>query len=71
MKKAITAGALALCLMLLTSGCLSISIGDGSRSSGEKPTTADQLNDLKRARDDGAITQEQYDTQRAKLLQGK
>jgi hypothetical protein len=71
MKKSFVAGVAALGLLILTSGCLSISIGGGSSSEVEKPTTSQQLNDLKKARDSGAITQEQYDTQRAKLLQSK
>ncbi len=71
MKKAFIAGAAALCVIFLTSGCLSISIGGGSSSSNEKPTTSEQLEDLKKARDSGAITEEQYQTQRTKLLQSK
>lgn len=57
--------------MVLTSGCLSISIGGGNSSEVEAPTTSEQLHDLKKARDSGAITEEQYQTQRTKLLQSK
>ena len=71
MKNSFIAGMLALSVLALTSGCLSISVGGGSSSESDKPTTSEQLNDLKKARDSGAITQEQYDTQRAKIIQGK
>ena len=71
MKKSLIAGAAVLCVMVLTSGCLSISVGGGSSSESEKPTTSQQLNDLKKARDSGAITEDQYQTQRAKIIEGK
>ena len=58
-------------LTVLTSGCLSISIGGGSSNETEKPTTSEQLADLKKARESGAITDEQYQTQRTKILQNK
>ncbi len=69
MKKSFLVGTAIVGLLVLTSGCLSISVGGGSSSEVEKPTTSQQLTDLKKARDSGAITQEQYETQRAKLLQ--
>lgn len=71
MRKLFIACAGALCVMVLTSGCLSISIGGGNSSEVEAPTTSEQLHDLKKARDSGAITEEQYQTQRTKLLQSK
>jgi len=36
-----------------------------------KPTTGQQLIDLKSARDAGAITDAEYQTQKAKVLGGK
>ena len=71
MKKLFIAFAAAVCVMVLTSGCLSVSVGGGSSSEAEAPTTSQQLHDLKKARDSGAITEEQYQTQRTKLLQNK
>jgi hypothetical protein len=71
MTRRILALAAAAGLTLLASGCLSISIGGGSSSESEKPTTSEQLADLKKARASGAITEEQYQTQRTKILQNK
>ena len=54
-------------LALALSGCV-IAVGN----EGNKPfppTLGQQLTDLKKARDNGAITQEEYKTQRAKLLE--
>lgn len=55
----------------LLSGCLMVSVGDGHKSAAKTPTIEQQLNDLERARKSGAITQEQYDTQRTKLLENQ
>ena len=71
MKKLLIAGVFVAGLLMLTSGCLSISIGGGNSAESEKPTTSEQLNDLKKARDSVAITEAQYQTQRTKLLQNK
>ncbi len=71
MKKLLIAGAAALCLIILTNGCLSISVGGGNSSDTDVPTTAQQLHDLKQARDSGAITEDQYQTQRKKIMQSK
>jgi hypothetical protein len=54
--------------LLLTNGCVGLSVGGGSKSESKKPTVGQQLIDLQRARDSGAITEEQYQTQKAKLL---
>ena len=53
----------------LLSGCLGLSIGGGSTT--KQPQTAtvgQQLVDLQKAKDAGAITQAEFDTQKAKLL---
>lgn len=57
---------------VLVNGC-SFSMGGGSRTESHKPTLGQQLIDLKTAKDNGAITEAEYQTQKAKLLsdQGK
>jgi hypothetical protein len=72
MKKLITPFALALVAMVvLSSGCIVVSLGGGSKTETAHATTGQQLTDLKKARDNGAITEEEYQAQKAKLLQNK
>jgi hypothetical protein len=52
-------------LMVPLGGCISI----GARSAAEaKPTLGQQLIDLQKARDSGALTPAEYELQREKLL---
>ena len=71
MKKRFIPTALALSAMLLSSGCLALQVGGGDKQQVEKATVGKQLVDLKAARDAGAITEAEYETQKAKLLTGK
>ena len=71
MKKLFMPTVVALSAMLLFSGCLSLNVGGGSKKEVENPTVGQQLTDLKTARDTGAITDAEYQTQKAKLLNGK
>lgn len=54
----------------LLAGC-AWQVGGGPKSATIKPTTGQQLIDLKSARDAGAITDAEYQTQKAKVLGGK
>ena len=56
--------------MLLTAGC-AIELGGGTKTTSQKPTTGQQLVDLQKARDSGAITDAEYQAQKAKVLDGK
>jgi hypothetical protein len=58
-----------LCMSLLT-GC-ALSIGSGSKTDTRGPTVGQQLVDLKKARDAGAITDSEYEAQKAKILAEK
>jgi len=72
MKKLITPLALAFAASLvLSSGCIVVSLGGGSKTENTRLTTGQQLTDLKKARDSGAITEEEFQAQKAKLLNGK
>ncbi len=57
--------------MLLLPGCLLLHIGGGYEKQVEKATIGQQLVDLKAARDAGAITDAEYESQKAKLLGGR
>jgi hypothetical protein len=72
MKKLITPLACALAaMMVLGSGCIVVSLGGGSKTENARATTGQQLTDLKKARDSGALTEEEYQAQKAKLLHDK
>ena len=55
--------------MLFITGCVGLSVGGGSKSENQNPTVGQQLIDLQRARDAGAISEAEYQAQKAKLLQ--
>ena len=71
MKKLFVPTAVALSAMLLLTGCLALQVGGGDKKDVEQATIGQQLIDLKTARDAGAITDAEYQTQKAKLLGGK
>ena len=58
----------AVALAGLLTGCVGLSVGGGTKSETRKPTVGQQLVDLQNARNSGAITEEQYQQQKAKLL---
>jgi hypothetical protein len=55
--------------MTLLTGCLNI--GGGTKSESHNPTVGQQLTDLQNAKASGAITEAEYQAQKAKLLDGK
>ena len=59
---------LALSAMLLLNGCIGLSLGGGSKTESHNATLGQQLTDLKTARDTGAMTDAEYQAQKAKLL---
>ena len=65
--------AVGLSTMLLLSGCIVLSLGGGTRTTHEtnKATVGQQLLDLQKARDSGAITPAEYEAQKAKVLREK
>ncbi len=68
MKKILTSTAIALCAVFWLTGCVGLQLGGGSKSTTVQPTVGQQLVDLKKARDTGAITEAEYQAQRAKLV---
>jgi PBP1b-binding outer membrane lipoprotein LpoB len=70
MKKLLIPTAVALSAMLLFSGCVA-SLGSGSKTVVNKPTLGQQLTDLQKAKDSGAITEAEYQAQKAKLIETK
>ena len=64
MKKLI---AIVLIMMLLATLSSCIAIGSGGEKVHNHPTVGQQLIDLQKARDDGAITQQEYEELKEKL----
>jgi hypothetical protein len=59
--------ALAVLVVTLLGGC-ACDIGSGSKHTTVQPTVGQQLIDLQRAKDAGAITDSEYQAQKNKLL---
>ena len=70
MKKLLPPAVITASAMLLT-GCLALQLGGGTSHEVSNPTLGQQLVDLQKAKDSGAITDAEYLTQKAKLLGGK
>jgi len=68
MKKLALTASLALAALVLLNGCIIFSLGGGTKTETNKATVGQQLLDLQKARDSGAITPAEYETQKAKLL---
>ena len=67
MKNLLCAAALA--SLLLLNGCLALQIGGGDKKQdGARPTVGQQLIDLQKAKDSGAISEADYQAQKAKVL---
>jgi hypothetical protein len=73
MKKTFITLSLALTTLLLLTGCLNLQLGGGSKNDAQyrNPTVGQQLIDLQRAKDTGAISAGEYQAQKAKLLAEK
>jgi len=68
MKKLLVPALIGFSAMTILSGCLSLQLGGGTTSKAQSPTLGQQLTDLQKAKDSGAITDAEYQTQKAKLL---
>ena len=71
MKRVFIPTAIALSAMALLTGCLALQVGGGDKQAERKATVGQQLVDLKAAHDSGAITDAEYETQKAKVLGAK
>jgi hypothetical protein len=71
MKRLFIPTAIALSTMVLLTGCLALQVGGGDKQEDRKVTVGQQLVDLKAAHDSGAISDADYEAQKAKVLNGK
>jgi hypothetical protein len=68
-KLALMAGAVIL-TCVLCSGCV-VALGNRGPEQERKATLGKQLTDLKQARDTGVINEEEYQTAKKRLIEGK
>jgi len=71
MKKTFVPLLAGLLAMTLLTGCLELHLGGGATSNVQSPTLGQQLIDLQKAKDAGAISDQDYQAQKAKLLNSK
>jgi hypothetical protein len=72
MKKLITPALAGLLGMTLLTGCVGgLSLGGGTKTTTNAPTVGQQLIDLHKAKDAGALTDSEYQAQKAKILSEK
>ena len=68
MKKLLVPMMIGLSALTLLSGCLDLKLGGGTTTKPQTATVGQQLLDLQKAKDSGAITDAEYQAQKAKLL---
>jgi len=68
MKKLLVPTLISLAAMTLFSGCLGLSVGGGTTNKPQTATVGQQLVDLQKAKDAGAINDAEFQAQKAKLL---
>jgi hypothetical protein len=72
MKKNVIPAMLALSAILLFGGCVGgLNLGGGAKTEVRNPTLGQQLIDLQKARDSGAITPAEFDAKKAELMSKK
>lgn len=71
MKKFFSLSLMLIAAASLLTGCLNLQIGGGSSSKAQTPTVGQQLTDLQKAKDSGAITEAEFQAQKSKILNGK
>ena len=67
--KTLAALGIAALAALLLNGCI-IALGVPDKEVKTRPTLGKQLSDLKQARDSGALTEEEYQTAKKRLVEG-
>ena len=68
MKKLLVPVVIGLSALTLLSGCLDLKLGGGTTTRPQTATIGQQLLDLQKAKDSGAISDAEYQAQKAKLL---
>ena len=68
MKNLLIPALVGLSAATLLTGCLAIQLGGGSTNKPQSPTVGQQLTDLQQAKAAGAISDAEYQAEKAKIL---
>jgi hypothetical protein len=68
MKKLFLLAMIGFSALTLLSGCLDLQLGGGTTTRPQSPTVGQQLIDLQKAKDAGALNDSEYQAQKARLL---
>jgi hypothetical protein len=68
MKKLFVLSSVTACAVFLLTGCIALQLGGGDKREVQSPSLGQQLIDLKTAQANGALTDAEYQAQKAKLL---
>jgi hypothetical protein len=71
MKKLLIPAVMAISVLTLLTGCLNLQLGGGTTSKAQSATIGQQLIDLQHAKETGAVTEAEYQAQKAKILGNK
>jgi hypothetical protein len=71
MKKLILPALIGLTSTTLLTGCLNLQLGGGTTTKPQNATIGQQLMDLQTAKNTAAITEAEYQAQKAKILEQK
>jgi hypothetical protein len=71
MKKLFVPVLISISAITVLSGCLALQVGGGDKKEAERATVGKQLQDLKVAKDSGAISEAEYESLKAKALSEK
>lgn len=71
MKKLLVLSLVGISTVTLFTGCLYLQLGGGTTNRPQSPTIGQQLIDLQRAKEAGAINDAQYQAEKTKLLKKK
>jgi Short C-terminal domain len=71
MKRNLIPAVLLLSVVTLLAGCLNLQLGGGTSNRSQPSTVGQQLIDLQDARNKGALTEAEYQAQKAKILERK
>ncbi len=68
MKKILLLATTTIVSAFLLTGCIGLQLGGGQSSEIKSPTLGQQLLDLQKAKDAGALTDAEFQTQKSKLI---
>jgi len=71
MKRAFLPALIGFAALSLLTGCLNLQLGGGTTNKPQSPTVGQQMMDLQKAKELGAISDAEYQVQKERILNGK